>query len=521
MANEMMSELRDALSVAMAQLLQERDAAAAAGQAAKVTVADTELDRIETVLATVQFAINNDRIVNLNAVAARLQEIIEAQRAIGLKAALGTLGNAIANLAAGGETGPATGGGGRGRRPPSPTTSTLRAKPGKHQLVVSKLIDGAIQHGLDPMTVLTIVAIESDFDPAATNTKSSAAGLFQFIDSTWIAAGGEKFPGRGGIGNGHAAGASIDDQIDIGCKFTVKNIKALTTKLGSVPSRTAIYMAHQQGLGGAGKILSADPNASIESMIGVDAARNNALGGLTVGQTVAKFGRVVRSNEDEASALVVMAEPAPGEIGGAPSNRNGSGTPTLTLVGPKAVEVALLEMEMFARRNGVTLAETQEPLSARVLEYFRFVGRLDISSPSAEPWSAAFISFVLHKAGASLFPKSAAHSTYILAGLANRMSNRFDAPVVFFDRDEKPPRVGDLIGFSRTPSVQSRADIERFLPNKFFPSHTDLVVDVSPGKLKVIGGNVSQTIKTTTVKADADGKIDPTAEHFFVLRLNM
>jgi hypothetical protein len=178
---------------------------------------------------------------------------------------------------------------------------------------------------------------------------------------------------------------------------------------------------------------------------------------------------------------------------------------------------------MFARRNGTIITETQERLSRRVLEYFRLVGRPDIVDPSAEPWSAAFISFVMRNAGAgpTQFPISPSHSRYILAGLANRINNRNNASIVYFDRNEMSPRVGDLIGFSREAGVRNRADLEALLPDKFFKSHTNLVIDVSPGKIKVIGGNVSQTILTKTVKADANGNVHPSDEHFFVLRINI
>ncbi len=165
----------------------------------------------------------------------------------------------------------------------------------------------------------------------------------------------------------------------------------------------------------------------------------------------------------------------------------------------------------------------QEPLSSRVLEYFAFVNRSDIKRPDAEPWSAAFISFVIKNAGATddQFPKSQNHAKYILAGLANRLKNRLDAPIVYFDRNEVTPQIGDLVGFSRDGGVKNRADIEQFLPDKFFASHTDLVIEASGSTIKAIGGNVSQTIKITNIKADAAGKIDPSAQHFFVLRMNV
>jgi len=395
----------------------------------------------------------------------------------------------------------------------------IQARAGKHQAVIDALIAGAKAHGLDPMGVLTIVSIECEFNAADCNPVSSAAGLFQFIDDTWFACGGAAFPGRGGIGNGQAAGAPVNVQIEIGCKFLADIAQKLKAKFGQDPDLTRIYMAHQQGLGGALKILEADPNAAIESIIGAAAARNNAFGGLTVAQTIAKFGRLVGSHEDEVRALV---QTAPGAV---------PVTPPVLVTPPVAdasfattsTRFAQSEMQTFARRNGQVITETVDPLRTRVLEYFALVGRPDITDTSADAWSAAFISFVMNKSGAALtdFPISAGHSRYILFGLANRISNRLNASVVYFDRNEIVPRVGDLIGFSRTASVTSRADLEKLLPNKFFPSHTNLVVDVSPGLIKAIGGNVSNTIQITNVKTGAGGHIDPSDHHFFVLRINI
>lgn len=498
---------RNILLTASDQLLDDRNAAAAAGQSDKVKVAEEEFDRIAVVLATVQGVINRREALRIKAVADRLEQSIQAQKAIGLSLALKTLQDAVSRLRAGGgfssvgvDTEPAA-------------TGDLRPKPGPHADVVGQLIAGASAAGLDPMLVLTIVAIESDFDPSATSPLSSAGGLFQFIDSTWVAEGGPKI-GTGGKGSGFAASASVDLQVKIGCAFIAEIIQTLTSRLNRQPSAVAVYMAHQQGIGGAIKILQADAADAIESVIGADAAHNNRFDGLTVAQTIAKFNTMVRVNEAEARALVTDSRVAP-PVAGTDGGGNGFAM--------RVVHVALAEMEQFARRDGDIVFETQSPLAARVLEYFRLVGRPDITDPASEPWSAAFISFVMNKAGAppAAFPISQNHSRYILAGLANRVANRENASIVYFDRNEIAPRIGDLVGFSRTASVRDRADLERLLPDTFFPSHTDLVVDVSPGKIKVIGGNVSQTILTGTIATDPSGKMSPTDKHFFVLRLNI
>ena len=59
----------------------------------------------------------------------------------------------------------------------------------------------------------------------------------------------------------------------------------------------------------------------------------------------------------------------------------------------------------------------------------------------------------------------------------------------------------------------------RQLPDKFFASHTDLVIDVREGRLTAIGGNVSNTIKQTFVDLDETGKLQ-TSKYFFILRIN-
>jgi hypothetical protein len=273
-------------------------------------------------------------------------------------------------------------------------------------------------------------------------------------------------------------------------------------------------MAHQQGISGALKIMRANPDDAIEDVIGVDAARNNAFGGLTVRQTINKFNAKYKDNEKEAAALVTIS----------PKNIESVGILQSGPVLAKAVQFALSEMQQFALKNGVVVVETQQPLKARVLQYFSFVG-LNVTNPASKPWSAAFISFVMDHAGATGFPFSAGHATYILKGLANRLANKMNAPVVYFDKDEIAPKVGDLIGFSNDSSVRNRADLEARLQlppdDQFFASHTDLVVEVSSGKVKAIGGNVSQSIKLTTVTTTADGKIEPSNKRFFVLRLNV
>jgi hypothetical protein len=96
--SDQLIDLRDNLLAASDKLLDERNAAAAAGEKDKVRVAEEEFDRIAIVLATVQFAINQNRAMNMDAVAKRLQDIVQAQRAVGLSSTLKDLGALAARV---------------------------------------------------------------------------------------------------------------------------------------------------------------------------------------------------------------------------------------------------------------------------------------------------------------------------------------------------------------------------------------------------------------------------------------
>jgi hypothetical protein len=113
-------------------------------------------------------------------------------------------------------------------------------------------------------------SLESSFNPNAKNPKSSASGLFQFINST---------ARQYGLADPFDPVASTD----AAARLAATNAAGLKRALGRDPTAGELYLAHQQGLGGATKILS-NPNASVASLVGGEAARLNAGGGKTGGQ---------------------------------------------------------------------------------------------------------------------------------------------------------------------------------------------------------------------------------------------
>ena len=120
-------------------------------------------------------------------------------------------------------------------------------------------------------------------------------------------------------------------------------------------------------------------------------------------------------------------------------------------------------------------------------------------------WSAAFISYIMRIDGAGRrFPYSFAHADYINA--AREMSlGQISGYALWAERPESyAPQLGDLICTGRERYSRLRFDN---LPAGQFLSHCDMVVQISPGTLSVIGGNVDDAVTMKHVPITADGKI--------------
>lgn len=114
---------------------------------------------------------------------------------------------------------------------------------------IQKIItDAADKYGVPVEALMAIASIESGFNPLAKNSRSSAAGLFQFVERT-------------------AKGMGLTDpydpvaSADAAARMAATNIKSLRKTLGREPTTGELYLAHQQGLSGA-RALLANPNES-------------------------------------------------------------------------------------------------------------------------------------------------------------------------------------------------------------------------------------------------------------------
>src|SRR3982074_3384366 len=150
--------------------------------------------------------------------------------------------------------------------------------------------------------LLATAKMESNFNPRASASTSSARGLYQFIDQTWLGtvkeAGAQlgygkyadaitKTPSGSYSVSDPAARSAImrlrddpDAASATAAVLTQSNSFKLTGKIGRRPTDGELYMAHFMGAGGAAKLISNaedNPNASAVRLFPNAAAANRSI----------------------------------------------------------------------------------------------------------------------------------------------------------------------------------------------------------------------------------------------------
>src|SRR5712672_151828 len=162
---------------------------------------------------------------------------------------------------------------------------------GAGSAVVGAIRTAARATGTNFQYLLATAQVESGLDPNAAVASSSAKGLFQFIDQTWLTTLKEAGPA---LGYGRYADAIVktpsgryevadpairrdilalrDDpaaNAAMAGAFTHQNAAVLTQKIGRNPSEGELYVAHFLGAGGAGQLInlaSQNPGATAASV---------------------------------------------------------------------------------------------------------------------------------------------------------------------------------------------------------------------------------------------------------------
>lgn len=153
--------------------------------------------------------------------------------------------------------------------------------------------------------------------------------------------------------------------------------------------------------------------------------------------------------------------------------------------------------------------ESRDPLASRINTYWRAAGHPDWDGRSNKPWSGAFVTWVAKDAGINRqdFRPAGRHAEYIKAMLDLQLAGRPGRYVVRDWRDISP-KSGDLVcagtraaGYRSAQALRAAADRE--------VTHCDVVIDNRGGRVRVVGGNVSDSVSMSFFPADAAGRLLP------------
>jgi hypothetical protein len=200
--------------------------------------------------------------------------------------------------------------------------------------------------------------------------------------------------------------------------------------------------------------------------------------------------------------------------------------PPLRMRSPKdrILAIARYEWNYFGRQNVVYGEEGEsiphvgywedddEARIGRVNRYWRAVGKPALSGADcSQPWSAAFISWVMRLAGVpeSVFPSAKAHWVYLYQIVANHQN----PDALFYPRTifEYQPGPGDLICAMRKSDTS--LDIRRVPRPEWLEHaqlHCDIVVERRGAILSAIGGNVRNSVSKSILQLSPGGYLQPT-----------
>lgn len=164
----------------------------------------------------------------------------------------------------------------------------------------------------------SIIGAESGGNPNAQNPNSSASGLGQFIDSTWVDTIKAARPDLA-AGKSDAELIALKSDPDLSRQMT----EAYAAQNGQILSKAGFeanlgntYLAHFAGPQGAVKVLSADPNAPVSSILGDAAVRANPfLKGMTAADLQAWASRKMGAAPQQPVTQTAQASPTSPAIG--------------------------------------------------------------------------------------------------------------------------------------------------------------------------------------------------------------
>ncbi|MEM6414185.1 MAG: transglycosylase SLT domain-containing protein [Pseudomonadota bacterium] len=207
---------------------------------------------------------------------------------------------------------------GIGSTPQGPFTGV--EKTSAKNAVSGAIRSAATATGADFDYLYKVAARESSLDPAAKASTSSATGLFQFIEQTWLGAVknyGEQHglgeaakaikakPGGGfSVVPASARQAILDMRLDpqksaaLAGELAQENKRYLENRLGRTVKGSELYAAHFLGASGAAKLLSSRPEETAASVVPAAAKANRSVfydgaRGRSVSDVLASFEKTI------------------------------------------------------------------------------------------------------------------------------------------------------------------------------------------------------------------------------------
>jgi hypothetical protein len=157
------------------------------------------------------------------------------------------------------------------------------------------------------------------------NPMSSAQGLHQFIDSTFVGTAKKVFPELASKspaeilalrGTKLADGTPIESALEQ--RFRTDNIASLTSA-GIQPTPGNVYLAHFLGAGDARNVLSADPNTPLSQVVSADAIKANPEVLALKNKTVSDLQNWANSKFGGEPGLAASMTAGNARLGGAPT----------------------------------------------------------------------------------------------------------------------------------------------------------------------------------------------------------
>ena len=166
---------------------------------------------------------------------------------------------------------------------------------------------GVVDSAVGGSLVDRIVGVESGGNPDAKNPNSTATGLGQFIESTWLRMFKQYYPEvAAGMSDAMILAKRTDAEFSRAMiELYARENASILRKAGVAINDANLYLAHFLGPGGASKLLSASPDTPVSDILGSDqiSANRSILEGKTAGQVSAwAQGKMGQSDSELAGA---------------------------------------------------------------------------------------------------------------------------------------------------------------------------------------------------------------------------